>query len=238
MHMFLRVCVCTAHFFETAAVSNFALYLCNFLLRKTVAACRQLNLPNLPPATPRPPGFTAANWQQLVAVATLFAQLPMKMFDNWRHLLYAWTIMHLHMNACLCLCLSVCRCVCANHYVWVWGCAYVCVPACVCLQSQQLPIGSKISQLQSYAPKMMINESVLVLRLFRLPLSLSAFTPLSTSSPLLLFTFTSCFQFISHAFCECRNRQLSAAKSGMCVCVKKKQTKSKSRERVREMGND
>lgn len=83
------VCVCTAHFFETAAVSNFALYLCNFLLRKTVAACRQLNLPNLPPATPHPPGFTAANWQQLVAVATLFAQLPMKMFDNWRHLLYA-----------------------------------------------------------------------------------------------------------------------------------------------------
>lgn len=56
MHLFLRVCVCvcTAHFFETAAVSNFALYLCNFLLRKTVAACRQLNLPNLPPATLRP----------------------------------------------------------------------------------------------------------------------------------------------------------------------------------------
>lgn len=79
MHM--CVCVRTAHFFETAAVSNFALYLCNFLLRKTVAACRQVY--------PPPPGFAAANWQQLVAVATLFAQLPMKMFDNWRHLLYA-----------------------------------------------------------------------------------------------------------------------------------------------------
>lgn len=129
---------------------------------------------------------------------------------------YIWTPVSVSASLCVGVCVPIIMC----GHEGVRVCVRVCVPACVCLQSQQLPIGSKISQLQSYAPKMMINESVLVLRLFRLPLSLSTFTPLSTSSPLLLHSFTSCFQFISHAFCECRNRQLSAAKSGMCVCEK------------------
>lgn len=199
-HAHVYVCVRTAHFFETAAVSNFALYLCNFLLRKTVAACRQLNLPSLP----------LPLWLCCCKLATTCCSCnsvcPIAN-ENVRQLApfalcmnnHALTYESLSLSLCVCMCVPQSMCVAMR----VCGC--VCVPACVCLQSQQLPIGSKISQLQSHAPKMMINESVLVLRLFRSPLPLSPLTPLSTSTLLLLSYFTSCFQFISHAFWNRRN---------------------------------
>lgn len=140
------VCVWRAHFFETAAVSNFALYLCNFLLRKTVVAC---SLPIL--CVPSPPHTTFGCCKLATTCCSCNSVCPIanENVRQLRHLLYAWTIMHLHMNACACACVCVCQSMCVG--MWVCGCE--CVPACVCLQSQQLPIGSKISQLQSHAPQ-------------------------------------------------------------------------------------
>lgn len=75
------VCVCALHI-------SLRRRLCLILHFTCAIFCFEKPLLPAGKSTP-PPGFAAANWQQLVAVATLFAQLPMKMFDNWRHLLYA-----------------------------------------------------------------------------------------------------------------------------------------------------
>lgn len=139
---------------------------------------------------------------------------------------YIWTPVSVSASLCVGVCVPIIMC----GHEGVRVCVRVCVPACVCLQSQQLPIGSKISQLQSYAPKMMINESVLVLRLFRLPLSLSFsfyspfnfFTSSSVHLHLLLSIYFACILRVSESSIVCRKVRY--------VCVKKKQTKSKSRE--------
>lgn len=91
------------------------------------AACQSSAPPRPLPAAPP---FAAANWQQLVAAATLFAQLPMKMFDNC-------AICFMHEQSCTYIWTPVCLCVCSPinvcGHVRVRVCGWERVWACVCL---------------------------------------------------------------------------------------------------------
>lgn len=83
------VFVWSADFFEMAAVSNFALYLCNFLLRKTVAVACSLPILCATPSPSRCTTFCRCKLATTCCSCNSVCPIANENVRQLRHLLYA-----------------------------------------------------------------------------------------------------------------------------------------------------
>lgn len=223
-HAHVYVCVRTAHFFETAAVSNFALYLCNFLLRKTVAACRQLNLPSLPP----PPLVV------LLQIGNNLLQLQLCLpncqwkcsttgaicFMHEQSCTYIWKPVSVSVRVYVCAPINVC----GHEGVRVCVCACVCLLAITTIANwqQNIPIAIACPENDDKWVRFSFASLSQPTPSFSFYSPFNVYTSSSVLLHLLLPIYFACILESSESLTVCRKVR--------CVCVKKRQTE-RHRER-------